>query len=117
MIDPNLILPPIRDTQSTIMGTIADRNPQPACTHSEPFLLVAFMAWVTGGNDDATHPEFGTKATSDTRIDFRVTPDDERHWKLNAGELWVPVWVNPTPGTLVWTVEFQIAPLSAWRPG
>lgn len=136
MIDPNLILPPIRDSQSTIMGTITERHPQPACTHSEPFLLIAFMAWVTGGSADATldlyqkipsrpdgrydqvrrsFPEFGTTATSDSRIDFRPTLDDIFHWKLNAGEMWVPVWTNPTPGTLVWTLEFQIAPCSAWR--
>ncbi|MHC4405701.1 MAG: hypothetical protein ACYTG0_39145, partial [Planctomycetota bacterium] len=111
-------------------------NPVPSCTYHEPFLLIAFLAWASGGSDDATldlyqkiptrpdgaydqirrdFPSFGTTATSDTRIAFRPQPEDLAHWKLQAGELWVPVWPNPATGTIVWTIEFHLAPVSAWR--
>lgn len=126
--DPNIQILKMRATGTGNMATLASDGPNPRFEPGEPAVLSAVIGLVSGGTGEATlslyqkirrdptgtydllrrrFKEFGTDASSDDFIDWRITKDEERHWVMAAGDAWVPVWVNPDAGNMTWTLEFQ----------
>lgn len=120
-----------RETGTADMATLADENPWPAFGLDVDFLLVSIYAEASGGTGgtgnhleiyekvparpdggyDLKHRRmnnFGTDAQP-WYID-RIQRDDERHWILDGGDLWVPVWTNPDSGTMRWKLRVTLVP-------
>ena len=125
----------LRASGDADMATLADDGPNPRFALDTKFMLIAFLAWASGGAGNAdlqlyqkipsrpdgqydqlrrTFPSFGASGGDDF-VDWRIPADDDRHWILGPGELWVPVWTNPDSGNMTWVLEVQLAAVIANR--